>query len=139
MKSWGWVSAKYWHPETLGYWSFQTNETRLFKHGETPIVRHVQVKGNRSPFDGDFVYWSTRLGKYPLTNAGTSKLLKRQKGRCNLCELNFRDGDLMEIDHIIPLKKGGGNAYSNLQLLHRHCHDRKSAYDKGPVVEEPDE
>jgi RNA-directed DNA polymerase len=53
----------------------------------------------------------------------------------------------MEIDHIIPRELGGTEAGYNLQLLHRHCHDMKTArdigergaYDKGQVVEEPDE
>ncbi|WP_254921425.1 HNH endonuclease [Nodularia sp. NIES-3585] len=33
----------------------------------------------------------------------------------------------MEVDHIIPKSKGGKNDYKNLQLLHRHCHDVKTA------------
>ena len=33
---------------------------------------------------------------------------------------------LYEIDHIVPLHKGGTNAPSNLQLLCSPCHRRKS-------------
>ncbi|NJO63282.1 MAG: HNH endonuclease [Richelia sp. RM2_1_2] len=36
---------------------------------------------------------------------------------------------MMEVDHIIPKSKGGKDAYNNLQLLHRHCHDEKTATD----------
>lgn len=35
----------------------------------------------------------------------------------------------MEGDHIIPYTYGGGHGYTNKQLLHRHCHDTKSAKD----------
>ena len=50
----------------------------------------------------------------------------------------------MEIDHIIPKSRGGKKEYKNLQLLHRHCHDDKTArdgslnrtYDKGSISEE---
>jgi RNA-directed DNA polymerase len=35
----------------------------------------------------------------------------------------------MEIDHIIPKSKGGKDRYNNWQLLHRHCHDTKTASD----------
>ncbi len=35
----------------------------------------------------------------------------------------------MEMDHIIPLSRGGKDEYKNLQLLHRHCHDTKTALD----------
>ncbi|HEY9872575.1 MAG TPA: HNH endonuclease signature motif containing protein, partial [Candidatus Obscuribacterales bacterium] len=35
----------------------------------------------------------------------------------------------MEIDHIIPKSQGGKNVMKNIQLLHRHCHDEKTAND----------
>ena len=31
-----------------------------------------------------------------------------------------------EVDHIVPLRRGGTNALSNLQALCRSCHSRKS-------------
>jgi 5-methylcytosine-specific restriction endonuclease McrA len=39
----------------------------------------------------------------------------------------LKDGDRLEIDHIIPRHLGGDNRLMNLQLLHRHCHDQKTA------------
>jgi len=35
----------------------------------------------------------------------------------------------MELDHIIPKSRGGDEAISNLQVLHRHCHDVKTRTD----------
>nr|AKQ22655.1 retron-type RNA-directed DNA polymerase [Scytonema sp. PCC 10023] len=35
----------------------------------------------------------------------------------------------MEIDHINPVSCGGKKEWKNLQLLHRHCHDVKTATD----------
>jgi len=32
-----------------------------------------------------------------------------------------------EVDHVIPRKRGGTSGIHNLQLLHRHCHDIKTA------------
>lgn len=133
-KSWEWISRKYW--QTIGgdQWVFATqledkDPQILRKHNATPIVRHIKVKGDASPFNGDFIYWSTRMGKHPEAPHRVSTLLKRQKGKCALCELFFRDGDVMEIDHKIPRSQGGKNEYRNLQLLHRHCHDVKTALD----------
>jgi hypothetical protein len=54
---------------------------------------------------------------------------KRQRGRCQWCGLLFRWDDLMEIDHIIPRKLGGKEAYYNMLLIHRHCHDIKTKSD----------
>lgn len=36
----------------------------------------------------------------------------------------------LESDHIVPLHKGGTNAWSNLQSLCKECHVRKSLRDK---------
>ncbi|MHC5832108.1 MAG: HNH endonuclease, partial [Nostoc sp.] len=43
--------------------------------------------------------------------------------------MHFTNESVMEVDHIIPKSKGGKNEYKNLQLLHRHCHDEKTAKD----------
>lgn len=102
---------------------------RLKKHSETPIVRHIKVQKNRSLYDGDLIYWSTRMGRHPEVPKGVSTLLKRQNGKCTHCGLLFKEGDLKEKDHIISRNQGGTNQYSNLQLLHRHCHDKKTAQD----------
>jgi RNA-directed DNA polymerase len=110
----------------------------LCKHADTPIVRHVKVKGEASPYDGNLVYWSTRMGQHPEVKPEVAKLLKRQRGKCAHCGLTFKPGDLWEIDHIQPQANGGGNGYDNLQLLHKHCHDLKTCYDKsGTHVKSP--
>jgi RNA-directed DNA polymerase len=133
-KNGGWVSKKYWH--TLGgeNWVFATREEgktlfRLLSHVSTPIVRHVKVKGESSPYDGNLVYWSTRMGNNPEMPNRVSKLLKRQKGKCAYCDMFFREDDVMEVDHRIPKSKGGKDSYDNWDLLHRHCHDTKTAND----------
>ena len=51
---------------------------------------------------------------------------------------------LSQSSSILP---GLASGYTNLQLLHRHCHDTKTAsdgslrraYEKGQIIEEPDE
>jgi len=149
-----WIVKKYW--QTIGgdNWVFATGEEgknpkKLAKHSATPIERHVKVKGDASHYDGNLVYWSTRMGKHPEASLKVATLLKNQKGKCAHCELFFKDGDIWEVDHIIPKSKGGKGDYKNLQLLHRHCHDTKTANDglaggagmrdKHQVIEEPDE
>lgn len=134
-KSKDWVSKKYWLSRDGKNWVFAVRSgddglCRLLSHAQTPIVRHVKVKGQASPFDGNLVYWSTRMGQHPETPKRVANLLKRQKGKCHHCGLVFREGDLMEVDHKVPKAKGGKDSYNNLQLLHRHCHDTKTAKDK---------
>ena len=87
------------------------------------------------------------MGKHPEVTERVATLLKKQKGKCTHCELYFREEDVLEIDHIIPKKLGGKDQYNNLQILHKHCHDRKTAedgsvgstHDKRQIIEEPDE
>lgn len=133
-KSKGWVSKRYWHAIDGDNWVFATREEdsnplRLLDHVNTPIVRHVKVKGESSPYDGNLVYWSTRMGNSPEMPSREAKLLKKHKGKCSHCGLFFRENDVIEVDHIIPKSQGGKDYYDNLQLLHRHCHDTKTAND----------
>lgn len=133
-KSKRWVTNKYWQTIGSANWVFATrqegkNPMRLLSHAETPIIRHVKVKGNSSPYDGNLIYWSSRMGKHPEVSTRVATLLKNQKGKCTHCELYFREEDVLEVDHIIPKNLGGKDQYNNLQILHRHCHDRKTAED----------
>src|SRR4028119_958090 len=134
----------YWRTLGSNNWEFATkNGLRLIKHPETPIRRHIKVQSSRSPFDGDMVYWGQRMRNHPEMPTRVKNLLEKQDGKCGLCELKFRDGDIMEVDHRLPTILGGRNEYSNLQLLHRHCHHAKTSLDgsgthnKRQDIEEP--
>lgn len=128
--AWG-ISEKYWHLRQ-GQWTFKTtNGMHLRQHSATAIRRYTKVAGRRSPYDGEWVYWASRLGRHPETPPKWAILLKRQNGQCSWCGLYFKHGeDLVELDHIIPKSQGGDGKTTNLQLLHGHCHDVKTAADK---------
>ena len=49
--------------------------------------KHINVKGNKSPYDGDLTYWSERNSK--LYEGATSKVLKRQNHSCARCGLKM--------------------------------------------------
>lgn len=90
-------------------------------------TEYVKVKGDKSPYDGDLIYWSTRMGRSAEMPQNKASLLRKQKGKCNWCGLNFRNGDILENDHILAKALGGINDNSNKQLLHGHCHDEKNS------------
>jgi RNA-directed DNA polymerase len=128
--SWKKVTRVYWRLET-GRWDFATKEgQQLFAHSRTPIRRHTKIQGSRSPYDGDWVYWASRLGRHPDLPKKVAILLHRQKGKCTWCGLYFAMEDSPEVDHILPQSQGGKDGYDNWQLLHKHCHDEKTAKDK---------
>ncbi len=134
-----WVSKRYWQSIGGDNWVFATKKEgitplRLLNHADTPIVRHVKVKGESSPYDGNLVYWSSRMGNNPEMPKRVATLLKKQKGKCTHCEMFFRESDVLEVDHKILKSQGGKDIYNNLQLLHRHCHDTKTANDGSPGI-----
>ena len=129
---------KYWTSIGNNNWVFATREgtanpLRLLNHSEFACssTDYVKVKGDKSPYDGDTVYWSKRLGIHPQMPNRKAKLLKLQKGICPWCGLSFQEWDVLEVDHKIPRALSGKDEYKNLQLLHRHCHDEKTALEFG--------
>ncbi len=133
---WYKAKKKYWTKIGNNNWVFATrqgdaNPLRLLTHTEfgSSSTKYVKVKGEASPFNGELVYWSTRMGKNPDMPTRKASLLKRQKGICNWCCLRFREEDILEEDHILATALGGRKEYKNLQLLHGHCHDEKTALD----------
>lgn len=81
--------------------------------------RHINVKGNKSPYDGDMVYWSERNSK--LYDNMTSKTLNRQNHSCKICGLKFVDDERVHLHHI----DGNYNNRkpNNLAAIHESCHD----------------
>lgn len=53
-----------------------------------------------------------------------AKLYEEQNGECVICEKHFEERNL-EMDHIIPIAKGGTNCESNYQLLCGACNREK--------------
>jgi RNA-directed DNA polymerase len=126
--------ARYRHPRKNGKWCyhrywrkvngrvrFSDKESVLSFHQTTTVSRFVKVQGNKSPYDGDWVYWSTRLGRDPSKPRRVTRLLKRQRGCCALCGLRFTTQDVLEVHHHDG--NHNDNAFDNLRLMHGHCHD----------------
>jgi hypothetical protein len=65
-----------------------------------------------------------RRPRHPLSQGRRLHVMIRQKGKCAGCDDELGDA---EIDHIIPLCKGGLDDLSNMQALCRQCHGAKSA------------
>jgi len=74
----------------------------LLNHKSTPIVRHIKIKGEANPYDGNWIYWSKRRGESPDTSNRVASLIKRQKGICSHCGLYFTSTDIVEVDQIKP-------------------------------------
>jgi 5-methylcytosine-specific restriction endonuclease McrA len=64
--------------------------------------------------------------RQPIKPSLRFEILKRDNYRCQMCGVTAKDGAALEIDHITPVAKGGGNNADNLQVLCRDCNAGKS-------------
>lgn len=80
--------------------------------------KHVNVKGDKSPFDGDLAYWSERNSK--LYAGETSIALKRQNHTCGYCGLKCLSDEKVHLHHV----DGNHNNWkrNNLLAVHQSCH-----------------
>jgi RNA-directed DNA polymerase len=81
--------------------------------------KHVNVKRNKSPFDGDLTYWSERNSK--LYDGITSKVLKRQNHACARCGLRMISEEQVNLHH--KDENHHNWKFNNLEALHESCHD----------------
>lgn len=67
---------------------------------------------------------STRFGRQPIPRKLRHEVFKRDGYRCRECGAS-KDETSLEIDHILPVAKGGTNDIDNLQTLCRECNRMK--------------
>jgi RNA-directed DNA polymerase len=125
-----WAWAKRRHPKKTRHWIYKRywivhkgklvfkdkDSSPLLSHKETLVRRHIKVKAMRSPFDGDWLYWATRIGRYPGLDKKVAEALKKQQGKCAVCGLYFTELDLPNT--VASTKKDHSTTY---QLTHSHC------------------
>ena len=65
-----------------------------------------------------------RVERGKVTNKMRFAIYQRDHNRCRICGRRTND---LEIDHIIPIAKGGKSTYDNLQTLCHRCNVNKGA------------
>jgi RNA-directed DNA polymerase len=93
--------------------------------------KHINVKGIKSPFDGDLAYWSERNSK--LYDGHTSKAIKKQNRKCAACGLSFIGEEKVHLHHV----DGNHDNWDkkNLVAIHESCHDYVHMNNRGKIVE----
>jgi len=119
-KTEGWRYRRYWR-EQEGRITFSDGVHALALHAETSIRRHTKVRGEKTPYGGEGMYWGQRLRNSPATTGRVSHLLKQQANRCDYWGLYLMAGDVLEVHH--RDRNRSNNTDANLALLHGHCHD----------------
>ncbi|MCL5029153.1 MAG: DUF262 domain-containing protein, partial [Bacteroidetes bacterium] len=69
--------------------------------------------------------YSVAERKINLTKEEKEELIKYQNCICPLCNGSIFINDDIEVDHILPLGKGGRDRFLNLQVTHKDCNRKK--------------
>ncbi|MEM1394802.1 MAG: reverse transcriptase domain-containing protein [Cyanobacteria bacterium P01_H01_bin.150] len=105
--------------------SIDINKSKELVNKAFPAVpysenKFANVKQDKSPYDGDIVYWAKRNSK--LYDGKTATLLgeKKQNHTCAACGMKFLPGENVHLHH----KDGNHNNWknANLEVIHQSCH-----------------
>lgn len=77
---------------------------------------------------GDKIWEHRKFSNKAVPGSLRYEVLKRAKGKCELCGVDRKIKSL-DVDHIIPKSKGGANDISNLQALCFTCNRAKGNRD----------
>ena len=121
-----WINVRLTLTNINGVYKDSKSKTFYPKEIKDIIFKLNQKQGN---FYLNNEIWQAlcRVERGKVTNKMRFAIYERDHHRCRKC--GRRTGDL-EIDHIIPIAKGGKSEYSNLQTLCHRCN-----YKKGSKIE----
>jgi len=122
MKGKWWISTRYWHKVGDRNWVFSTENVRLLKAADFPIVRHSMVRMDKNPYL-DTQYFINRKFKNGMKRlSGKFKQVwKNQSGCCYHCGLSMDAGEKKDIYFKIPKSQGGMEHVSNMAYVHPYC------------------
>lgn len=78
---------------------------------------------DKSPYDGDWVYWGAQLGRYPTQSPRVLRPLKEQQGRCGRNGLRLTTEDVLDAGGVLRAFSLNGSAHtqSPKESIHWKC------------------
>ena len=134
-----WITKKYFKTVGSRNWAFAVEDReKLYPNGkplvislvrasDTPIKRHIKIRGEANPFDPKFeTYFEERSTSKMRDNLKGNKrflsLWLNQGGNCSICRQKITADMQWSLHRIACKVEGGNDNVSNLRLTHHHCH-----------------
>ena len=120
-----------WVTQTLlrnaaGQWQFHcpaseddAAEVALKRLSDTPIRHYYSVRSGYSIYNGDWPYWATRLGRHPAVPRELARDMRRQAGRCPICQERIEAGQKLK-QRFVTREVGDRVAFMS-QHVHETC------------------
>jgi RNA-directed DNA polymerase len=120
-----WIAERYFVNHNGNQWTFKDKASNKILISAAQTIkqqRYIKVKAEANPFDSEWEsYFQNRdkLLKRRSVNEFTSKVLKRQNGKCPVCR------QVLEVEQETYLQHADGdktnNRMYNVRLIHRSC------------------
>ena len=113
------IRASYTSPQGRNsYW-----KERTFSYEELVIGynQYIALKKQQKEYS-----YQVKVERAKMTDSLRYDILKRDNFRCQLCGATAQEGAKLNVDHIVPVAKGGKTIASNLRTLCDRCNMGKS-------------
>lgn len=90
-------------------------------------------------FEAPLSVYTAKDQRRLMTPSLRHEIMVRDDFTCQICGKQMRDGVGLQIDHIIPVAKGGKTVPSNLQVLCSKCNGSKGAKTRKPCYSQNEE
>lgn len=131
------LSKEFLHPKTnfvikvvlyrTDLYEENTFERKIEEFNESDIEKAIkEISSKRGSYYLNRNVWDSicKVERGKVTNKVRFEIYKRDGYRCKMCGVKS-DGKNLEIDHIIPISKGGTSESYNLQTLCKECNKKK--------------
>jgi hypothetical protein len=110
------------------------NRSKIYREQNKDVLKLKAKEYEKNPIrkEKKLKYYHNRRTRYnntpcTLTLLQWEKILKSQNNKCAMCGKRFCKSRKPEKDHIIPLSRGGGLTFENVQALCHSCNSSKNA------------